>query len=668
MYQPEIFSFPTASHLPDFPPSHLPTRASEFSYRNYQLQDMARLACLDGGGLFWDMGMGKTVGAFSMAAVWNTTLNLFVAPGELHEKTIEEARRLFGIEMKVLRSQADYHADPILREAACGRHPSTSEIPARAAIWYITSYTALGVNNSDEYDHHPQPVPIPIMDKRRAWAHLYRQEFLSHGIGQSKLGYVCVSEPTLASLCANVFDFVCIDEGVRLKAGPNSQQATGILTLNPKKRLVLTGTPIKNRLPDIFWLLQWGNGFSLSPQIDPNAVNPRFPYPATLQAQQEFADEFLIEEENHSASERYRKETGKRRKITKQRNQLTNIHRLWKLFAPNFVRRTKWNSGIELPTKTFQQIRVPMGTRQRDVIRYLCEFRPSFASAGHKVKALAAAGMQLNMLRTAALSPQNPDYASRFDPEETGPFPTGHECTPKLVSLCELTAEIVNKGEQLLIFSPFHMFTDSLCQRLDEMGIDYRRCDGTQSPAKRGALGTAFNNGQFPVMVAGIKSMAEGHNFDKVTNACFAGYEQAMDLNLQAIERVHRITSINSVTIYIMTTIGTIDERLAEILRDKSDAAAISLDGHISEALTEEYNEHALLRDALAAFDTSTRTIDELVLAGQPITTVTVTAKAKVPPIITSNISVTTTTAPTQSDRHNAALTYAEELRRRYNL
>ena len=78
-------------------------------------------------------------------------------------------------------------------------------------------------------------------------------------VGRSSLHRIkCVQRPSLATLAADCFDYVGADEGVRLKAD-DSFMSLGVRRMNPARRLVLTGTPVKNQLHDIFWLLEWAS-------------------------------------------------------------------------------------------------------------------------------------------------------------------------------------------------------------------------------------------------------------------------------------------------------------------------------------------------------------------------------------------------------------------------
>ena len=80
----------------------------------------------------------------------------------------------------------------------------------------------------------------------------------------------CLFSPSLADLCWNAFAAVVIDEGVKMK-GEDTIVGTGVRQINARLTPVLTATPIKNRLPDVFRLAWWATGGPQGP--------PRFPYP-----------------------------------------------------------------------------------------------------------------------------------------------------------------------------------------------------------------------------------------------------------------------------------------------------------------------------------------------------------------------------------------------------
>jgi hypothetical protein len=204
----------------------------------------------------------------------------------------------------------------------------------------------------------------------------------------------CVYSPSLADLCSDAFAAVAVDEGVKMK-GEDTIIGLGLRQMNPKYRLVLTGTPIKNRLPDIFRLAHWATGGHEEPSA-------RWPYAAAGSERESFAEEFLLSERNLTKEGRATTSgCGTARRYVKLSPQVCNIHRLWKLFGPIIVRRLKKDIGEQLVKKHRHVIRVPMGTRQSEVYRYHLEAEYLDCN-GRK-----AIGAQLQALRVAAAAPHS---------------------------------------------------------------------------------------------------------------------------------------------------------------------------------------------------------------------------------------------------------------------
>src|SRR5262249_3865731 len=100
----------------------------------------------------------------------------------------------------------------------------------------------------------------------------------------------CVYSPSLADLSYNAFDCVVVDEGVKMK-GEDTLVGKGIRSMTPTFRLVLTATPVKNRLPDIFRLAWWATGGR-------SEAHARWPYKDDSSERYQFAETFMVSERN----------------------------------------------------------------------------------------------------------------------------------------------------------------------------------------------------------------------------------------------------------------------------------------------------------------------------------------------------------------------------------
>ena len=144
-----------------------------------------------------------------------------------------------------------------------------AEPDARPSFW-LTSYTALGFNGADEWpDEVDEESGERLVSKRLLKARA--SEGLLPGyedgigiykpvmVGDEKHTIRCVWKPSLAALLSETFDCVECDEAVRLKS-TDSFISLGVRRMRPRFPVALTGTPIKNRLEDLFWLAHWTCG------------------------------------------------------------------------------------------------------------------------------------------------------------------------------------------------------------------------------------------------------------------------------------------------------------------------------------------------------------------------------------------------------------------------
>ena len=412
----------------------------------------------------------------------------------------------------------------------------------------------------------------------------------------------CVFEPTLSTLLADCFDCAVADEAVRLKSG-TTYIASGVLGLRPKYRLALTGTPIKNRLPDIFFLGSWVCGSH-------DEATARWPYGNTTAHQSAFASHHLVMEENLTKEQKSR-ENGTFRRYIKQTNKITNVHRLWKLLGPVVVRRRKDQVGDDLVPKSIHPIRVMPGTAQQAVYKWHLDHPPECKTP------VAAIGAQLQCLRQAALCPWSSSLSRGSSTLSRSKSPW----SPKMIAILHLAADLMEKGEQLVVFSPFQEFSTTLKAALTEAGVPSLLLDGRVKNTKRGALAAEFKAGKFPVLIAGIDAMGEGHSFECASHLVIPSLSWAYDANRQAIERVHRLTSRKDVTIYLMITTNSIDERLASIFQEKGDASDLALDGRLFEEDKKEVSLAELIRSATLDFDPAASTLPEHQLAAEWDTT-----------------------------------------------
>lgn len=687
----------------------------KLKFKGFQIEDVARAAMHDGLILADEPGLGKTLQGLAWALIKHARRVLIVAPGGLHQQWRDDAQKHLGLHITRLPDVRTYRALGLDKPLRKDGETKTK--------FYITSYQDLGYNNADEWPENVSEDGNHSAGEDRVKARgldpVFRQfqQLLAalngkpfdpapyfEGIGEEKNGIRCVWKPTLArviamsEVCGGGFDCVIVDEGTRLQAN-DAHIALGVRMLSPKYRIVLTGTPIKNRLESFFWLAWWACGGSPVPTA-------RWPYPGDSEAREEFAqqhlqrDRFITREREAAGKYGGRKPIAQdiydvlttqtsrlngglaipqvldrrlyarvkqviedfggrwcrkaqahlfastshaqsgvytvdsfltaivpidpdakaKRRIEKRSARICNIHRLWKLIAPIVLRRRKADCGEDIVKKTIKPIIIPPGTAQQAVYQYHLQHPPVMAKGGgggKKLDARARIGMQLGILRQAALCPDAEALRDVITGNDTGPKRSWTDANPKQAAILSLCAELLDQGEQVLIGSPFRAFSEALHRRLCDAGVSSILLDGNTSQLRRGELAVDFKKQRYSVMVAGINAMGEGHSFANCARLILPSLSWAYDENEQFTHRVWRLDSERDVIIYTMVMKGSIDERLSTLFAEKGESAQLALDGELNENDVQQYDVSALLADAVRAFDPDAPTVDEQLIEAE---------------------------------------------------
>jgi SNF2 family DNA or RNA helicase/predicted RNA methylase len=596
-----------------------------WSFKNFQAEDIARAACVDGCIFGHVQGLGKSLAAFAFPNLKNAKRSLIVAPGGLLKQFRETAAEFYGQALPVIRTIDD------LKKWKLHLPPN----PNAKTQHFIITYEALTKNGGDEWQPEKDSVGEPIIksnDKKRiigykAWAtqnaiarltgKKYDPSESFTSIGKEINGITCLWKPSIASMLAIYegqgagIDCIVLDEATRLQS-TTSKMACGIRKLNPAYRLLLTGTPIKNKVDSIFHLLHYAAGGHASP-------TSQFPFTADAESKERFANLYLEKDRFVSREEAKKYEAQQQRKkipkgkILKLSSRICNIHHLWKLIAPTIIRRRKDNCGEDIVERTIRPIIVKPGTAQLAVYGHHLDF-PPVSPKGNPTKAIhgrAAIGYQINILRQVALCPDNPDLNDIINSSHKDLKRSWTPWTPKHSATLSLVAKLLSQGEQVVIGSPFTHFNETIHRFLVEAGVPSLLLDGQTSPAKRGLLVNQFKNKVTPVIVAGVKAMGEGYSLECCSHLILPSLSWAYDENDQFIDRVWRLNSKKPVTIYPIITECTIDELMHSSYADKKDSAQLALDAKVLPDQVEDINPEILLADAYDKFRSNSDSIPE---------------------------------------------------------
>lgn len=426
-----------------------------------------------------------------------------------------------------------------------------------------------------------------------------RKEWLAT-VGTTRNRITCVYSPTLSQLVRQTFACVVVDEGTRLQGGFETDLASGVIELQPLYRIVLSATPIKGRLSQIFWLVWWVCGGHAEPHA-------RWPYAGTEEDKQDFSKTYLIAEHNLTAQEEGRSS------YKRLSPQVCNVHGLWKLFAPIILRRLKSDAGVPIVTKTEHIVRVPFGTQQKAVYEHHLHAEYLTAS-GHQDP-----GGRMSALRLAAAAPTS--LKLKHAPSENSTtYRSDNEFTPKIGCALNLIQQIISRGEQVVVASFFNEPLQTLARLLKEAGVPFCTLDGNKSPSQRKPLSRQFKEGVaggIAVNLASISAVAEGHNWFRCPNMIVLTYTWESDKMKQIIDRIWRLPSPKDVNVWKIICEGSVELRLDELSNEKNDAACLVLDGRLLAEHPKELSLWEIAQEAIENYDQSTRAIPEETIQGQ---------------------------------------------------
>ncbi|MES2923135.1 MAG: DEAD/DEAH box helicase [Verrucomicrobiota bacterium] len=594
-------------------------------FKQFQRRDYAAAALVKGLVLSHEQGLGKSFAAFAIPYVWRARRVLLAAPGDLHDQLRETAAKHFGLALPTLKDMDDVRRHKIDQPAKPLRK---GQMPK----FYLVGYEALTRNGADEWppeiDRLGKAAVRPRERARlieakalaREWA-LSRllggkPDFAQYfsGIGMKREGITCIWRPSLARELKQLegkgagFDCVVLDEATAIQG--ESMISKGVTLLDPEFRMLMTGTPVKNRLESIFKLAWWAAGGSDVPTA-------RWPYAAdgadSFAKQHLEVDRFLTREEDKAAKE------GKRRsavRITRTTARVCNVQRVWRLLAPVVLRCRKADCGEDIVSKTVRPIEVSMGAAQAAVYQEHLTNRPLAPAAGGAkcLSGFTAAGMQITNLRIAALCPDAPALADVVSNAHPSRKRSWTRWTPKLAAVLSLISELLDQGEQVMIGSPFTRFNQTLHELLLEAKVTSLLLDGEASPTERGRQARTFKTADAAVLVASYVAMGKGHSFANCAHLIAAGYPWAYDVLAQFVDRIWRLDSPRPVTVYPVITAGSIEERMRDYFYDKSDTAQLTLDGKLFPETVDEVDPERLLAEAFDTFKADGPLVDETLL------------------------------------------------------
>ncbi|MGH7943438.1 MAG: SNF2-related protein [Opitutaceae bacterium] len=312
------------------------------------------------------------------------------------------------------------------------------------------------------------------------------------------------------------WDAVVLDEGQFIK-NPGSQVAVVARALPSRHRLVLTGTPIENRLTDLWSLFA-------------------FAQPGILGTQAAFRRQY--DEDDPAA--------------------LARLHRRVHHFL---LRRTKAQAAPDLPLRTEDDIVVELEGGQRQL--YDAELKRARAQLLGISTDRALDAVRFNILASLLRLRQICCHPALIDP--------AHRDLPsaKLEALLERLEELRDEGHQVLVFSQFVEMLEIIRVRLNAAGINHLMLTGATE--NRAELVDTFQSDRTKtVFLLSLKAAGFGLNLTAASYAILYDPWWNPAVEAQAIDRTHRIGQTQPVVAYRLLADQTVEQKIRALQHEKA--------------------------------------------------------------------------------------------------
>jgi superfamily II DNA or RNA helicase len=325
-------------------------------------------------------------------------------------------------------------------------------------------------------------------------------------------------------LAAQAWDTVVLDESQAVK-NPASQVARAAFSLRASFRLALSGTPVENRLEELW-------------------------------SQMRFLNPGLLGEE-----------AGFRRRYARPiaAGEAIPARRLRRRLRPFLLRRLKSEVAPELPPRSDVVLRCELGEEERRVYQAV-----RAATREEVVRKLRAGGGALEALEALLRLRQAACHPSLVPGHEA-------ESSAKLDLLLTSLETAAAAGHRALVFSQWTSLLDLVEPRLGAAGIGHLRLDGATRD-RAGVVAGFRAEGGPPVLLASLKAGGTGLNLSEADHVFILDPWWNPFAEDQAADRAHRIGQERPVLVYRLVAAETVEERILELQRRKRALASLATD------------------------------------------------------------------------------------------
>ncbi|MCH2160241.1 MAG: DEAD/DEAH box helicase [Phycisphaerales bacterium] len=326
---------------------------------------------------------------------------------------------------------------------------------------------------------------------------------------------------------------VVLDEAQHIK-NPPTKQATAIRSLNARHRVALTGTPVENRLSELWSIIE-------------------FCLPGFLGSQGEFRRRFALPIERHGDE--------------------GQTERLRRLVGPFILRRLKTDPGVvdDLPPLVESRQHVPLTAEQAQLYDQVVE---DMLKKVDEATGIRRRGLVLSGLVKLKQICNHPAHFLKENHLEIGTTRLAAR-SGKSIRLVEMLEEALATNDKALVFTQYrqmgHLLSTIIRQEFD---VETLFLHGGTPQRKRDEMIDRFQTDSgLPVFILSLKAGGVGVNLTAANHVFHFDRWWNPAVENQATDRAFRIGQTRTVHVHKMITNGTLEERIDQMIEQKSDLA-----------------------------------------------------------------------------------------------
>lgn len=325
------------------------------------------------------------------------------------------------------------------------------------------------------------------------------------------------------------WDLIILDEGQRIKNW-EAKTSRVIKGLKSKFAMVLSGTPLENRLDELYSVVQF---------IDDRRLGPGFRF---------FNEHRIVDEKGKVLGYK-------------------NLDALRQRLKPILLRRTRNSVKLELPERTDEIIRIPPTSEQKLIHDGHMQTVASISSKKFLTE------MDLLRLRTALLMCRmSADSTFLVDKQEPA-------YSSKLERLDELFEDLADEeSRKVVLFSEWTTMLDLIEPLLKKHKLAFVRLDGSVPQVRRQELVHEFQTNPACRFFLTTNAGSTGLNLQAANTVINVDLPWNPAILEQRIARAHRMGQTQPVQVFILVTEQTLEENLLATLSSKRDLALAALD------------------------------------------------------------------------------------------